>query len=178
VAVIGAGLVAVDAALEAVKEGHTVHMISIENQFDAPAGTFEINRLKKTGVEHSERAVIKRVLGEGKVESIELIDVDAEVKGGVILKLEQIPGTERIVDGIDNIVVGIGQIPTPPFKKGFPEVKTLKWGGIEVNDRSMSSKEKVFATGDVATGVSKVGRAYQTGLKTAYWVDRYFQDAA
>jgi len=74
--------------------------------------------------------------------------------------------------------VGIGQIPTPPFGKGFPEIKTLKWGGIEVNDKFMSSKEKVFATGDVATGVSKVGRAFQCGLKTAYWVDRHLQDTA
>ena len=178
VAVIGAGLVAVDAALEAAREGHTVHLISIENQFDAPAGAYEINRLKKMGVEHTERAVIKRVIGKGKVESIELINVDAEVKGGLVLKLEQIPGTERTVNDIDNIVVGIGQIPTPPFGKGFPEIKTLKWGGIEVNDKFMSSKEKVFATGDVATGVSKVGRAFQCGLKTAYWVDRHLQDTA
>jgi glutamate synthase (NADPH/NADH) small chain len=178
VAVIGAGLVAVDAALEAVREGCNVHLISIENLLEAPAGAYEINRLKRMKVKHTERAVIKRVFGQGKVESIELVDVDAEVKAGLILRLEEIPGTQRIVNNIDNIVTGIGQIPTPPFKKNFPEIRTLKWGGIEVNDQFMSTKQKVFAAGDVATGASKVGRAFQSGLKTAYWVDRHLQGTA
>ena len=178
VAVIGSGLVAVDAALEAVREGHSVNLISIENGLDAPSGSYEINRLKRKGVSHTERTVIKRVLGEGKVESIEVVNVSAEVKGGVVLKMEQIPGTERIIDDVDNIIVGIGQIPTPPFSKEFQEIKTVRWGGIEVNGKFMSSKDKVFATGDVATGISKVGRALQTGLKTATWVDRYLHGTA
>ena len=178
VAVIGSGLVAVDAALEAVREGRSVNLISIENGLDAPSGSYEIGRLKRRGVTHIERAVIKRVLGDGKVEAVEVISVSAEVKGGVVLKMEQIPGTERIIDGVDNSIVGIGQIPTPPFGREYQEIKTLRWGGIEVNGRHMSSKDKVFATGDVATGVSKVGRALQTGLKTAVWVDRYLQGTA
>jgi len=178
VAVIGSGLVAVDAALEAVSEGRSVNLISIENGLDAPSGSFEIGRLKRKGVTHTERAVIKRVLGDGKVEAVEVISVSAEVKGGVVLKMEQIPGTERIIEDIDNIIVGIGQIPTPPFSREYQEIRTLRWGGVEVNGMHMSSKEGVFATGDVATGVSKVGRALQTGLKTATWVDRYLQGTA
>jgi len=178
VVVIGSGLVAVDAALNAIEEGYSVKLISIENQFDAPSGSYEIQKLRDKGAEHIERAVIKRVLGQGKVQSIEIISVNAEVKGGVVLKLEQIPGTEKIINNIDNIIVGIGQIPTPPFNKEFQEIKTLRWGGIEVDSKYMVSKNKVFATGDVTTGVSKVGRAYQTGLKAAYWVDRYLQNTA
>jgi glutamate synthase (NADPH/NADH) small chain len=175
VAVIGSGLVAVDAAIEAVTEGHNVRLISIEHQFDSPSGSYEIGRIKKMGVEHIERTVIKRVLGDGKVESIETIKVNAEVKAGVILKLEQISGTEQIIEKVDNIIVGIGQIPTPPFNKDYKDIKTLRWGGIEINDRYLSSKAKVFATGDITTGITKVGRAYQTGLKTAHWVNRYLQ---
>jgi glutamate synthase (NADPH/NADH) small chain len=152
-----------------------VRLISIEHQFDSPSGSYEIGRLKKMGVEHIERTVIKRVLGEGKVESVETIRVNAEVKAGVILKLEQIPGTEQIIEKVDNIIVGIGQVPTPPFNKEYKDIKTLRWGGIEVNDRYLSSKGKVFATGDITTGITKVGRAYQTGLKTAHWVDRYLE---
>ena len=175
VAVIGSGLVAVDAAMELAAEGRNVRLISIEHQFDSPSGSYEIGRLKKRGVEHIERTVIKKVLGEGKVESIETIKVNAEIKAGIILKLEQIPGTEKIIENIDNIIVGIGQIPTPPFGKDYKEIKTLRWGGIEVNDRYLSSKEKVFATGDITTGITKVGRAFQTGLKTAHWIDRILQ---
>ncbi|MBN1683800.1 FAD-dependent oxidoreductase [Candidatus Bathyarchaeota archaeon] len=175
VAVVGSGLVAVDAALNLLEEGHSVKILSIENEFDAPSGSFEIRKLKKKGAEHIERTVIKRVLGEGKVKSIEVISVDAEVKNGAVLKMEQIPGTERIIDDIDNIIVGIGQSPTPPFNKEYKEINTYRWGGIEVSDKHMSSKNKVFATGDVTTGVTKIGRAFQTGLKTAQWVDRYLQ---
>ncbi len=176
VAVIGSGLVAVDAAIEATEEGRSVNLISIENGLDAPSGSYEIDKLKRRGVKHTERAVIKRVFGEGRVKSIEVISVNAEVKNGVVLRMEQIPGTERVVDKVDNIIVGIGQIPTPPFNKEFQEIKTLRWGGIEINNMFMSSKSKVFATGDVTTGISKVGRAFQTGLKTATWVDRCLQN--
>ena len=178
VAVIGSGLVAVDAALEATKEGHQVNLISIENGLDAPSGSYEINRLKRKGVTHTERTVIKRVLGEGSVKSVEIISVNADVRGGVVLKMEQIPGTERIIEDVDSIVVGIGQIPTPPTSRASQEIKTLRWGGIEVNNMYMSSKAKVFATGDVTTGISKVGRAFQTGLKTASWVDKRLRDTA
>ncbi len=177
VAVIGSGLVAVDAALEAVREGHKVNLISIENGLDAPSGSYEINRLKRKGVIHTERAVIRRVLGEGNVKSVEIISVNADVRGGVVLKMEQIPGTERILENVDSIVVGIGQIPTPPTSRTSQDVKTLRWGGIQVNNMYMSSKAKVFATGDVTTGISKVGRAFQTGLKTASWVDKSIRDA-
>ena len=163
------------AATEAAVEGHDVCLISIEHQLDSPSGSYEIGRLKKKGVEHLERTVIKRVLGEGKVQSVETIKVNAEIKAGVILKLEQIPGTEQIIEKVDTIIVGIGQVPTPPFNKEYKDIKTLRWGGIEVNDRYLSSKVKVFATGDITTGITKVGRAYQTGLKTAHWVDRYLR---
>ncbi len=174
VAVVGAGLVAADAALDAIRDGCQVHLISIEKLLEAPAGGYEINRLIELGSKHTERTVIKRVIGEEKVEAIELIDVDAEVKNGVILRLEQIPGTERTVDA-DNIIVAIGQKPTPPFRNEVLGIKLSRGGRIGIDERFMTSREKVFAAGDVAAGTSKVGRAFQSGLRAAYWVDRYLQ---
>ena len=180
VAVIGSGLVAIDAALDALGEGCDVKLISIEKLQEAPAGIHEVNKLKNQGVEHLERVVIKRVIGDKKVKALELIDVKAEIKGGLILKLEQILGTERIIEDIDNVVVAIGQVPTPPIRKESRAltlgIRLLRWGGIEINDNFLTSNKKVFATGDVATGASKVGRAFQAGLKTASWVDRRLQD--
>ncbi|MDP2899842.1 MAG: FAD-dependent oxidoreductase [Candidatus Bathyarchaeota archaeon] len=178
VAVVGSGLVAVDAAQEAAGEGRRINLISVENGLDAPSGSYEIDKLKRRGVTHTERTVIKRVLGKTKVEALEVISVNADVKNGVVLRMEQIPGTERVIEDVDSIIVGIGQIPTPPFGKDYREIKTLRWGGIEVNDRYVSPKSRVFATGDVTTGISKVGRAYQTGLKTACWVDRHLRGTA
>jgi glutamate synthase (NADPH/NADH) small chain len=175
VVVVGAGLVAVDAALEAVKEGCNVILISIEKLHEAPAGIFEINKLKDMGAKHIEGSVIKRVIGEKKAEAIEIVDIDAEIRDGLILKLEQISGTERLIEDIDNVIVAIGQVPTSPIETDDFGIKRLKWGAIEVNDKFMTSKEKVFATGDVVTGISKVGRAFQAGLRSAEWIDAYFQ---
>ena len=176
VVVVGAGLVAVDAALEAIREGSNVRLISIERLRESPAGIFEINKLKEKGAEHIESSVIKKVIGKEKVESIEVVDIDAEIKNGMILKLEQIGGTERVVDDVDNIIVAIGQIPTPPVATDNFGIKMLKWGAIEIDDGYMTSKKKVFATGDVVTGISKVGRAFQSGLKAAESLDRFFQN--
>jgi len=174
VAVVGAGLVAADAALDAIRDGHRVYLISIEKLFEAPAGGYEINRLIEQGTRHIERTVIKRVIGERRVEAVELINVDAEVKNGLILKLEQIPGTESTID-VDNIIVGIGQKPTPPSKNEVLGIKLSRRGEIMIDERFMTSREKVFAAGDVVAGATKVGRAFQSGLKAAYWVDRYLQ---
>jgi glutamate synthase (NADPH/NADH) small chain len=174
VAVVGAGLVAADAAIDAIRDGSQVHLISIEKLPEAPAGAYEIRRLMEQGAKHIERTVIKKVTYRGRIEAVELIKVDAEVKNGLILKLEQIPGTESTIE-VDNIIVGIGQRPTPPCKDEVLGIKLSRRGGIEVDERFMTSRQKVFAAGDVVAGSTKVGRAFQSGLKAAYWVDRYLQ---
>jgi glutamate synthase (NADPH/NADH) small chain len=166
--------VAADAALDTIRDGHQVYLISIEKLLEAPAGGYEINRLIEQGTKHIERTIIKRVIGERKVEAVELINVDAEVKGGLILKLVPIPGTESTID-VDNIIVGIGQKPTPPLKNEVLGIKLSKGGGIMIDEKFMTSREKVFAAGDVVVGATKVGRAFQSGLKAADSIDRYLQ---
>ena len=81
-----------------------------------------------------------------------------------------------MIEDVDSIIVAIGQIPTTPITADNFGIKMLKWGAIEIDDSYMTTKEKVFATGDVVTGISKVGRAFQSGLRAAESLDRYLQN--
>ncbi len=172
VGVVGAGLVAVDAALEAIMDGHKVYLLSIEKPEEAPAGSYEIIKLIRKGARHIQRVIVKRVLGDGKVKAAELVNVHVKFEGFRIVELKPIEGTERVVE-LDSLIFAIGQKPTPPMKKEVLGIKLTRWGGIEVDDYNRTTRDKVFAAGDVAIGPSKVGRAVKSGLRAAYWIDRY-----
>ena len=175
VGVVGAGLVAIDAALEAIMEGHKVYLLSIEKLEEAPAGSYEVIKLIRKGARHIQRVIVKRVLGDGKMKAVELVNVHVKFEGFRIVELKPIEGTERVIE-LDSLIFAIGQRPTPPMKKEVLGIKLTKWGGIQVDDYNKTTRDKVFAAGDVAIGPSKVGRAIKSGLRAAYWIDRYLSN--
>lgn len=161
VAVVGAGHSAVDAAHGAVRLGAAkVTMLYRRTIKEAPCGSFEIERLKDMGVEWREKASSLRVLGEGKVEALEVGE------GG---------GTRALP--VDVVVAAIGEIATPPFARelGLEEVRKG-----EVHWLHMTAIENVFVAGDALTGPSKIGKAVYSGLRAARslanWLDLKAQD--
>ncbi len=65
------------------------------------------------------------------------------------------------------MVVAIGQSPNPLIRQTTPGLETERWGGIIVNEETMkTSKDGVYAGGDVVTGAATVILAMGAG-KTA-----------
>lgn len=158
VAVVGAGHSAVDVVHSAHALGaRKVYMLYRRSRREAPCGSFEIDRIEDIGAEWLEHRTPLRIVGEGKVEAIELAD-------GVSGKTEMLP--------VDVVVSAIGEIPTPPFQKELG-LENVRKG--EVRWLHMTNMENVFVAGDVLSGPSKIGKAVYSGLRAARslanWLD-------
>jgi len=163
VMVIGAGHTACDAAMESLLMGaKKVYMSYRRTIREAPAGSYEINLLREKGVEWLELTMPKRVIGEnGKVKALELIRTRlSEPDESGRRKPIPVEGSEFIVE-VDYVVCAIGHAPTPPFIDG---IATDRKGRIVVDSRHMTSREGVFAAGDVVLGPSLVGRVTKDSL--------------
>ncbi|ASJ10031.1 glutamate synthase [Thermococcus sp. P6] len=168
VMVVGAGHTAVDAAMESMLLGaEKVYMSYRRTINEAPAGAYEINLLKQRGIKWLELTVPARIIGEGgRVRAIELQKCrlgEADERGR--RKPIPIEGSNFQID-VDYVIFAVGQRPTPPFA-GDAGIAVDGKGRIVVDSRHMTSREGVFAAGDVVIGPSKVGRAVLDGLLAA-----------
>ena len=72
------------------------------------------------------------------------------------------------------VIVSIGQSPNPLIRQTTPGLETQKWGGIIVDEASMkTSKDGVYAGGDVVTGAATVILAMGAGKTAAQAMDEY-----
>lgn len=72
----------------------------------------------------------------------------------------------------DLVVIAIGNNANPLITKTTPDIKTNKWGNIEVDALGRTSKKFVYAAGDIVTGtatvISAMGGARQAAIGIHY----------
>lgn len=155
VVVVGAGHSAMDAAHAALHREADVSVLYRRTREQAPCGTFEIDRLVELGAHWMEKVSPRQILGNDRVEGVELDGPDGTI----------------IVDA-DVVIAAIGEIPTPPFA-GELGLENIRKG--EVRWLNMTAISNVFVAGDVLSGPSKIGKAVESGLKAARslanWLD-------
>lgn len=177
VAVIGAGLTAVDAAEVSHRLGvKEIYMIYRRTINEAPARRSEIERLIKMGIKWIELATPKRFIGDHQsgVRAIELIKMRlGEPDHTGRPRPIPIEGSETILE-VDAVLVAIGEIPTPPIKS-HPELRINKDGTIWIDKKNRTTIKGVFAAGDVVIGPSFIGRALASGISAANAVDEYLR---
>ncbi|MBI2416861.1 MAG: FAD-dependent oxidoreductase, partial [Ignavibacteriales bacterium] len=84
-----------------------------------------------------------------------------------------IEGSEFILP-IEMAVIAIGNGSNPILKKTTPGLDFNKWGNIVVDDATMkTSKQGVFAGGDIVTGGATVILAMGAGRKAANAINEY-----
>lgn len=177
IVVIGAGYSAVDAAEKALKTGAEVHLVYRRTIREAPAGLYEIERIKREGITFIELASPAEIITENnavkaiKFQKMTLGPPDETGRPKPI----PIPGGEFTIEA-DLVIFATGESPTPPVKSTIAEkigLKLNKDETIAVNELMQTSIPKVFAAGDVVTGPSRIGPAIRSGLKAGrsihYW---------
>jgi len=70
-------------------------------------------------------------------------------------------------------IPAIGTKANPLLTSATPEIKLNKWGNIEADDELATTKEGVFAGGDIVRGAATVILAMGDGKKAAGSIDRY-----
>lgn len=175
VAVIGGGNVAIDCARTIKKLGaETVKIIYRRAEKQMPAEEKEVQEAKEEGIEFLFQNNILKILGNNKVEKVELIKTELVKKEGEDRKVPiNIEDSNYIID-VDYIIMALGSHPES-FVNNLG-LKLNKKGYIEVDENKQTSNEKIFAGGDLAGEKGTVAWAARSGRDVAKSIMRYLQN--
>lgn len=180
VAVIGGGNVAMDAARTALRLGAEHSMIIYRrSRKELPARIEEIARAEEEGVEFHflTLPVAYHANENGWVSAMECIKMRlGEPDSSGRRRPIPIEGSNFCIP-VDVVVVGIGQSPNPLIPQTTPGLKVGKHGNIITDEKTgKTSKEGVFAGGDIATGAATVILAMGAGRIAARSIDQYIKN--
>lgn len=171
VAVIGGGNTAMDAVRTALRLGaENAYLIYRRSRAEMPARLEEIHHAEEEGVQFRLLENPVRIIGDenGWVKEIELISMQlGEPDESGRRRPVPIPGSEHRLQ-VDTVVVAIGQGANPLLLSTTPGLKTNRWGYIEVDpETGQTSRERVFAGGDIVRGGATVILAMGDGRRAA-----------
>lgn len=175
VAVVGAGNVAMDAARTAKRLGaEDVYIVYRRAKEQMPARSEEIHHAGEEGIEfkllnnpvaiHAESGRVATM----ECQKMELGEKDASGRRRPVPIVNSNWQLE-----LDTVIIAIGQNPNPLLTSSTKDLKTKSWGGIEVDSDQQTSREGIYAGGDVVTGAATVIKAMGAGKTAAENIKKY-----
>jgi len=176
VVVVGGGNVAFDCARTALRLGATdVHVACLEPRDGMLATPDEIEQGQKEGISIHPSQTFTEVVGhDGQVSGIKCLDVRSfAFDSSGRLHLDTIAGSEHILPA-DTVIFAVGQVPDLKLIEGAGEIKTIRGRYLTVDSSTLAtSKDGIFAIGDVVTGTTSVIEGIAAGRKVATFIDIY-----
>lgn len=168
VVVIGAGNVAMDAARVAKRNGADVTIVYRKGIEDMPATRQEIKEAKEDGVQFDLFKAPLEITEEGiKVALTEnVIGEDGRVSTKIL------EGKEDFVE-CDSVIIAVSQNPKSNIVSNTTELDTNKWGLLVTDEKGNTTKDGIFASGDVVTGAKTVVHAVAHAKIVAETIDGY-----
>lgn len=179
VGVIGGGNVAMDSARVALRLGaQNVYLIYRRSEAEMPARKAEVHHAKEEGVQFKTLSNPVEYLddGQGNVRGVrcqrmELGEPDDSGRRRPI----PIKDSEFELE-IDVAIPALGSRANPLLLSTQPDMGLNKWGYIVADpETGMTTKEGVFAGGDIVTGSATVILAMGAGKKAAHAIDDYLK---
>lgn len=179
VLVIGGGDTGSDCVGTSVRQGaKSVQQIEIlpkppekrveENPWPYWGNTLRTSSSHMEGCERQWLVNTKRFIGneKGQLTGAEVVDVEWKKENGKFQMVE-VPGSNRIIE-TELALLSMGFVHC--IHEGLAKELDLKFdlrGNIVIDEKQATSKAKIFACGDAASGASLVVRAIASGRKTA-----------
>jgi glutamate synthase (NADPH/NADH) small chain len=168
-AIIGAGNVAMDVARTALRHGcEEVDIICNMDESTITARDIETQYAKIDGA----RLMFYKTAVEFTDEGVVLADSQVNSDENGVITVEPIKGTETLFP-VDSIIVAIGQGPRSIIVSTTTGIEVKNNGLVAVDDCGSTSREGVFASGDVVTGAKTVVEAVKVSRKVADAIDQY-----
>jgi glutamate synthase (NADPH/NADH) small chain len=179
VAVVGGGNVAMDSVRTALRLGaENAYIIYRRSRTEMPARHEEIDNAGEEGVKFMMLTNPVRILGDEKgwVTAIECVRMElGEPDESGRRRPVPIPGSEYQIPA-DVVVMAIGNGANPLVASSTPGLAVNRWGNIVADpETGKTSKEGVFAGGDIVTGAATVILAMGAGRKAARSIDAYLK---
>jgi glutamate synthase (NADPH/NADH) small chain len=176
VVVLGAGNVAMDSARTALRLGaQSVRIVYRRSRREMPARAEEIHHAEEEGIIFELLTAPVRFLGDdrGWVQAMECVRMElGEPDASGRRRPVAMPGSEFVME-TDMVIVSIGTSAIPLIPATTPGLNTNRWGYIVTDDTGKTSKEGVWAGGDIVTGSATVILAMGAGRKAANAMHEY-----
>lgn len=169
VCVIGAGNVAMDAARTAVREGAqlvTVLYRGTEASMSAEPDEIEMARIDGVQFEFYKSPV--RFTDGGVVCEETRLETDGDGK----TRLQPVPGTEKLYPA-DSVIIAVSQGPRDIIVSTTRGIAIGNRGLVTTDEEGRTTRQGVFASGDVVTGAKTVVEAVRVSKKVADAMDEY-----
>jgi glutamate synthase (NADPH/NADH) small chain len=176
VAVVGGGNVAMDCARSALRLGAESRIVYRRSREELPARLEEIENAEEEGVIFEFLTLPLRYLGDERgwvkameVQRMQLGEPDSSGRRRPI----PIEGSEEIIE-VDGVVCAIGNSPNPLIAKTTPGLTIGKHGNIVADEETgKTSRERIWAGGDIVSGAATVILAMGAGRKAARSIHEY-----
>jgi len=172
IAIVGGGNAAIDCSRTALRLGaREVSIIYRRTRDEMPAAPEEIEEALHEGVKITFLAAPNRITVKGGHLALECLKMQlGEPDASGRRRPVPIPGSEYTTE-FDNIIASIGQAPDVPAQLG---IKLGRGDVITADKKTLAtSKEGVFAGGDIVTGPASVIQAIAQGRQAACSIDKY-----
>ncbi len=171
-AVIGAGNVAMDAARTAFRNGvREVFIVYGKGEENMVASQLELEYAKIDGV----RLLCYKVPLEIVDDGIILADSEVYTREDGSLGNRAVPGTEELFPA-DSVIVAISQGPRSVIVDSTKGIEIKDSGLVATDESGRTTRDGVFASGDVVTGAKTVVSAVNVSRKVAEAIDRYITE--
>jgi glutamate synthase (NADPH/NADH) small chain len=179
IAVIGGGNVAMDAARCSLRLGaEKVYIVYRRAREQLPAREEEAENAEEEGIIFNLLTNPVKFTGDesGWVNGMECIKMElGEPDASGRRRPVAIEGSNFMMD-VDTVVIAIGQTPNPLIQRTTDGLETTKWGTIVADEQTAAtSKEGVYAGGDVVSGAATVISAMGAGRTAAKSIHEYIQ---
>ena len=180
VAVIGAGNVAMDSARCALRLGaEEVTIVYRRSRREMPARAEEIENAEAEGIEFRLLTNPVEIYGseEGWVTGMRCIRMElGEPDASGRCRPLPIPGSEFHMEA-EMVIVAIGTRPNPLIFAGVEGLERTRRGTGGADEQTgRTTKERVWAGGDIVTGAATVISAMGAGKRAAANIDRFLRD--
>lgn len=188
IAVVGAGNVAMDAArcalrlgtIRALEEGGElpeVHIVYRRSRAEMPARAEEVENAEAEGVIFDLLTNPVEIYGqEGWVSGMRCIRMElGEPDASGRRRPIPIPGSEFDMD-VDTVIMALGTRPNPMVFSNSGGLERTRWGTVVADEETgKTTKERVWAGGDIVTGAATVISAMGAGKRAAADIDRFLR---
>jgi glutamate synthase (NADPH/NADH) small chain len=179
VAVIGGGNVAMDSARCSLRLGaEKVYIVYRRSREELPAREEEVENAEEEGVIFKLLNNPVRFVGDesGWVNGMECIKMKlGEPDESGRRRPIPIEGSEFMME-VDTVIIAIGQTPNPLIQRTTDGLETTRWGTIVTQeDTGATSKDGVYAGGDVVSGAATVISAMGAGKKAAESINEHIK---
>lgn len=164
--VIGAGNVAMDVARTALRKGvKQVTVLFRRGEENMPARAYEVEYAKIDGVKFEFYKAPVEITREGVV--YRLMEQSEETG-----KYTEVPGSEAVFPG-DSVIIAISQGPKTNIVANSKGIEINQYGLVITDEMGRTTREGVFASGDVVTGAKTVVEAARYSKDVAEMMDAY-----